>query len=124
MDYKTNMLIRIIIGVGIPAALIVLFIFHILNFKFAFGIIGWIGAIYAFYYLNRRPDERIKRLDKYAHTWAWFSTYCFMLGWWYIDHFNIVKLKSEHLISLFLFFSVYSKLVINFIVSARSDVPE
>ena len=124
MNEKFGLFLKITIGCVIPVGLIVLAAFHALNAALVMGIVGWMGAVYAFYYRLKRQDERTKRLDAYARNLSWLFTVCFLCGWFWIDHFNLVKLSSTHLIFLILFFLVYSYWMINFIISGRSDVAE
>jgi|WetSurMetagenome_2_1015567.scaffolds.fasta_scaffold601379_1 hypothetical protein len=124
MNYKTNMLVRIAIGGAMPIVLIVLVAFHVLNMKLVMGIIGTMAAVYVFYYLNKRPDERTKRLDAYARNLSWLFTFFFLLALGLICQFKIVTLNSNHLIALIYFSMVYSYWIINFIISGRSDVAE
>jgi len=124
MNYKSDLLIRIAIGCVIPIVLIVLAILHVLHVALVMGIIGWMGAVYVFYYINIKKDERTKRLESYARNLSWLFTLYFLCVWYWIDQFKIVTLSSDHLITLILFFQVYSYWMINFVVSGRSDVAE
>jgi hypothetical protein len=124
MDDRTNILLRIAIGILLPIILIVLGLFHILNLKIVIATIGWVLAIYVFHSINMRQDERTKRLNAYAVNLSWFFTICFLSVFFFIDQLKIVELSSEHIIGLILFFMAYSYWIIKFVVSGRSDVPE
>ena len=124
MNSKSGLLMKIAIGCVVPIVLIVLAIFHILHVTLVVGIIAWMGAVYVFYYRFKRKDEITQRLDAYARTLSWMLTLYFLCAWYWIDYFKIVTLSSDHLITLILFFLVYSYWMINFIISGRSDVAE
>jgi hypothetical protein len=124
MDDRTNILLRIAIGILLPIILIALGLFHILNLKIVIATIGWVLAIYVFHSINMRQDERTKRLNAYAVNLSWFFTICFLSVFFFIDQLKIVELSSEHVIGLIFFFMAYSYWIIKFVVSGRSDVPE
>ncbi len=124
MNDRTNVLLRIAIGILLPIILIVLGLFHILNLKIVLVIISWTVAIYVFHSINMKPDERTKRLNAYAVNLSWFFTLCFLSVLYFIDQLKIMDLCSEHVIALVLFFMAYSYWIIKFLVSGRSDVAE
>jgi len=124
MDDRTNVLLRMAIGILLPIILIILGCFHVLNIKIVLGIIIIMVALYVFHSMNIRPDERTKRLNTYAINLSWTFTLCFLSIFYFIDQLKIIELSSEHVIGLILFFMAYSYWIIKFVVSGRSDIPE
>lgn len=122
MSSRTNILLRIAIGILMPIILIVLGLFHIVNLKIVIGIVMIIIAVYVFHSLNVRPDERTKKLNTFAVKLSWLFTYCFLMIFYFISKF--IELGSSNLIALIFFFMVYSYWIIKFVVNGMSDVPE
>ncbi len=120
-----------LVGLVLVAGLLVgLVVLHLVELTLAATYVLLVGAAGFFMYLRqrssvqRRPDERLRRIGYRASWFAWQITAFGIVGFWVLDYFHLISLGMNWILMILMIGTYVSFMVSFWVLRAVGDAAE